>query len=111
MGTLSVAINSVPVQILESSFQESDAISAVSTLMFKVKDDSGANHYTKGHPVTITDSVNGLQYTGFVSAAIENRESPNAPIITAIGWRENHYHPENPPSAGPPPQHNYHIYI
>ncbi len=107
MGTLSVAINSVPVQILESSFQESDAISAVSTLMFKVKDDSGANHYTKGQPVSITDSVNGLQYTGFVSAAIEDRVSPNTLIITDIGVRDNHYLAEKRTYDGPEAQNIY----
>ncbi len=107
MGTLSVAINSVPVQILESSFQESDAISAVSTLMFKVRDDSGSNHYTKGQPVSITDSVNGVQYTGFVSAAIEDRVSPNTLIITDIGVRDNHYLAEKRTYDGPEAQNIY----
>src|SRR5258708_815254 len=107
MGTLSVAINSVPVQILENSFQESDAISAVSTLMFKVKDDSGSNHYTKGQPVSITDSVNGVQYTGFVSAAIEDRVSPNTLIITDIGVRDNHYLAEKRTYDGPEAQNIY----
>src|SRR5258708_18695927 len=107
MGTLSVAINSVPVQILEKSFQETDAISTVSTLAFKVKDDSGSNHYTKGQPVSITDSVNGLQYTGFVSAAIEDRVSPNTLIITDIGVRDNHYLAEKRTYDGPEAQNIY----
>src|SRR5258708_2575124 len=107
MGTLSVAIAGTPVQVIESSFQESDAISSVSTLLFKVKDDSGSNHYTKGQPVSITDSVNGLQYTGFVSAAIEDRVSPNTLIITDIGVRDNHYLAEKRTYDGPEAQNIY----
>src|SRR5258708_2431145 len=107
MGTLRVAIAGTPVQVIESSFQESDAISSVSTLLFKVKDDSGSNHYTKGQPVSITDSVNGLQYTGFVSAAIEDRVSPNTLIITDIGVRDNHYLAEKRTYDGPEAQNIY----
>src|SRR5258708_11510231 len=107
MGTLSVAINSVAVNILENSFQETDAISTVSTLAFKIRDDSGSNHYTKGQPVSITDSVNDLQYTGFVSAAIEDRVSPNTLIITDIGVRDNHYLAEKRTYDGPEAQHIY----
>src|SRR5258708_9264170 len=107
MGTLRVAIAGTPVQVIESSFQETDAISTVSTLCFKLKDDRGANHYTKGQPVSITDSVNGLQYTGFVSAAIEDRVSPNTLIITDIGVRDNHYLAEKRTYDGPEAQNIY----
>src|SRR5260221_3072914 len=107
MGTLTVSINSVAVNILENSFQETDAISTVSTLAFKVRDDSGANHYTKGQPVSITDSANGLQCTGFVSAAIEDRVSPNTLIITDIGVRDNHYLAEKRTYDGPEAQNIY----
>src|SRR5260221_905129 len=107
MGTLSVAIAGTPVNVQEGSFQEDDSISAVSTLMFKVEDSTGSNHYTKGQPVSITDSVNGLQYTGFVSAAIEDRVSPNTLIITDIGVRDNHYLAEKRTYDGPEAQNIY----
>jgi len=101
MGTLSVAINSVPVQVKEGSFQEDDSINAVSTLAFKVRDDAGTSHFSKGQPVSVTDSVTGLSYTGFVSAAIEDRVSPNTLIITDIGARDNHYLAEKRTYDGP----------
>lgn len=91
MGALTVSINNVAVQVIEGSFQETDSISSVSTVLFKVRDDSGLNHYTKGMPVSITDSITGLTFTGFVAQAIEDRVSPNTLIITDIGVRDNHY--------------------
>lgn len=101
MGTLSVAINSIPVQVKEGSFAEDDSINAVSTLAFKVKDDAGTSHFSKGQPVSVTDSVSGVSYTGFVSAAIEDRVSPNTLIVTDIGARDNHYLAEKRTYDGP----------
>lgn len=85
-----VQINGVSVQVLEGSFQATDAISTVSTVMFKVRDDLGTSHFTKGMPVSISSVQHGLSYTGFVSAAVEDRVSPNTLIFTDIGARDNH---------------------
>src|SRR5258708_30593400 len=98
MGTLSVAINSVPVQILESSFQESDAISAVSTLMFKVKDDSGANHYTKGQPVRdrkstrLNSSHQIISYAVFCLKKKNSHYQPYCPAVPILDARRPYLH-------------------
>jgi hypothetical protein len=101
MGTLDVKIASTSVQVYEGSFDMDDSIKQASTLMFRVRDDSGANHYTKGQPVSITDSVNGVLYTGFVATAIEDRESPAILIKTDTGVRDNHYLVEKRTYDGP----------
>jgi hypothetical protein len=101
MGSLTVSINSNPVNIFEGSFGEDDSINSVSTLTFRVRDDGGTNHYTKGQPVSVTDSVSGLSYTGFITTAIEDRVSPSTLIKTDIGVRDNHYLAEKRTYDGP----------
>src|SRR3954462_14601595 len=101
MGTTTVSIASNPVQIYEGSYQLDDSISSVSTLTVDIRDDTGSNHYTKGQPVGVADSVNGVQYTGFVSAAVEDRVSPNPLIKTQMGARDNHYLAEKRTYDGP----------
>src|SRR5258708_23884438 len=89
-----VQINSVSVQVIEGSFQASDVINSVSTVIFRVRDDLGTSHFTKGMPVSISSVQHGLSYTGFVSAAVEDRVSPNVLIYTHIGARDNHTLPQ-----------------
>lgn len=90
-----VEINGVSVMALEGSFQEDDSISSVSTVSFIVRDDAGTSHFTKGMPVSISSVQNGLLYTGFVTAAVEDRVSPQTLIKTSIGARDNHTLAEN----------------
>jgi len=96
-----ITINSIPVEVLEGSFQEDDSISSVSTVSFIVRDDAGTNHFTKGMPVSISSDENGLLYTGFVSAAVEDRVSPQTLIKTSVGARDNHSIAERRTYDGP----------
>src|SRR5260221_1781639 len=85
-----VQINSISVQVIEGTCQASDAITSVTTVIFRVRDDLGTSHFTKGMPVSISSVQHGLLYTGFVTAAVEDRVSPNVLIYTDIGARDNH---------------------
>jgi hypothetical protein len=91
MGSITVSIASNQVSVYEGSFELDDSINNPSTIMFRVRDDAGTSHFTKGQPVSITDSVSGLQFTGFVTAAVEDRVSPQTLIKTDISGRDNTY--------------------
>jgi hypothetical protein len=98
---LTVTIDGNPVSIYEGSYELDDSVKQASTVMFKIRDDSGSNHYTKGQPIKVVDSINGPQYTGFISTAMEDRESPNPLMKTDVGGRDNHYLIEKRTYDGP----------
>ncbi len=91
MGTLSATVGGSSVNIVESSFQMSPAVGQRSTCQFSIKDDTGLNHYTNNQPVTVTDSVFGLQFAGFIDQPDEDKLIPNPTIITAATVKDNHY--------------------
>jgi len=91
MGTLSATIGGNSVNIEETSFAMSPAIGQRSTCQFSVKDDTGLQHYTNNQPVTVTDSVFGLQFAGYIDKPDEDKLIPNATIITAATVKDNHY--------------------
>lgn len=90
-GQVTVSISGTPLLIYEGTFEIDDSVKQASTFMAKIRDDAGTNHFTKGQPVSIVDSTHGLLYTGFVSTAVEDRESPQTLIKTDLGARDNHY--------------------
>jgi len=91
MGILSATIGGNSVNIEETSFQMSPAIGQRSTCQFSVKDDTGLQHYVNNQPVTVTDSVFGLQFAGYIDKPDEDKLIPNATIITAATVKDNHY--------------------
>lgn len=91
MGTMSVVISGTSVMVLESSFEIDESISATGTARFTVRDDTGSFHWTDGQPVTITDSVTGLAYSGFVATSIEDRQSPNPLLFSQVTSIDNSY--------------------
>ncbi len=100
-GKVTVSISGTPLLIYEGTFEIDDSVKQASTFMAKIRDDAGTSHFTKGQPVSITDSAHGLLYTGFVTTAVEDRESPQTLIKTDLGARDNHYLVEKRTYDGP----------
>lgn len=98
---VSVTIAGSPVMVLEGSFEIDDAINSVSTCMFTVRDDTGLNHYKKRQKITITDSIRGLYYTGYINAVVEDNVRPQALIFSKVSVRDNHSIPEQRTYQGP----------
>jgi len=100
-GKVNVSISGTPLLIYEGTFEIDDSVKQASTFMAKIRDDAGTSHFTKGQPVSIVDSAHGLLYTGFVTTAVEDRESPQTLIKTDLGARDNHYLVEKRTYDGP----------
>jgi hypothetical protein len=98
---VTVSIAGFPVMIVEGSFEIDDQINAVSTCSLIVRDDGGTNHYHKNQPISITDSIRGLYYTGFINSVAENNIRPQTLIKSTVQCRDNHTVPERRTYQGP----------
>lgn len=78
MGTLTTTIGGTSVSILTGSLQIPRVLGSRSVASFVVNDATHAFHMTSGMPVTISDSVYGLLYAGFVDTPTENNLDPTA---------------------------------
>lgn len=78
MSTLTATIGGTSVSILAGSLQIPRVLGTRSVASFTVNDSAGAFHMTSGMPVTLTDSVYGLLYTGYVDTPTENNLDPTA---------------------------------
>jgi hypothetical protein len=98
---VTVSISGTAVEIIEGSFEIDDAINSVSTCMFSIRDTTGSNHYKKSQPISITDSIRGLYYTGFIATVVEDNVRPQTLIISKVSGRDNHTIPERRTFQGP----------
>ncbi len=92
--SLATAIAGTSVSIKDGSLQIEDTADFRSIATFAVEDPSGNNHFQSKAPVSITDSVNGLLFAGFLDQGDENKLVPNPDIITATTFMDNHYLPD-----------------
>lgn len=96
-----ISIAGTPILWVDGSFEIDDSVNTVSTCMFKVRDDSGANHYLKSQQITISDSVKGTVYTGFINGVDEQNYRPNTLIVSSVTVVDNHYLAEKRTYPGP----------
>lgn len=89
--SLSVVIAGVTVSIKHGSFKFTDNTNYLSTCSFDVLDATGLSHFRNGMPVTVTDSIKGLVFSGFVDLGDEDNLIPNDMIATTVTCKDNHY--------------------
>ncbi len=92
--SLATAIAGTSVSIKDGSLQIEDTADFRSIATFAVEDPTGNNHYQSKAPVSITDSINGLLFAGFLDQGDENKLVPNPDIVTASTCMDNHYLPD-----------------
>jgi hypothetical protein len=102
MTGVQISVAGSAVQVLQGTWNVDDAINSISTCSFTVVDASGSASFTRGMQVSITDSVKGLIYTGFVSTAQRTRAaSPNVLVFAQVAVVDNHYLAEKRTYQGP----------
>lgn len=79
------------VMVREGSFEIDDSINQVSTCSFKIRDDTGTNHFVKGQQVRVNDHLNGLMFSGIINTSEEENIRPNALIFSKVDCQDNHY--------------------
>lgn len=67
MSTLSVKINNQAVTVVEKSLKMSNKVNDKLSCSFTVRDDTGTLIFQKMQPVTVTDSAQGVLFSGFVN--------------------------------------------
>ncbi len=107
MAGVTVSISGTSVQVLEGSFEIDDQINAVSTCMFTVRDDTGLAMYVKGQPVSVTDSVKGVLFTGYIATVDRENKRPNALIFSKIACTDQHQLAANRTYSGPEYMNEY----
>src|SRR6266536_6407180 len=107
MAGVTVSISGTSVQVLEGSFEIDDQINAVSTCMFTVRDDTGLAMYVKGQPVSVTDSVKGVLFTGYIATVDRENKRPNALIFSKIDCTDQHQLAANRTYSGPEYMNEY----
>src|SRR5712692_5305025 len=95
MSILSISIAGTTITgtttyIREGTFELDDQIDQRTTCKFTVFDATGTQHYTKGQPVVVSDSVLGVLFTGFVNGSAETNLYPNPGIESQIDCIDNH---------------------
>lgn len=73
--SLTCSISGVSVSV--QSFQRPDKIDQHTTLTVVVRDDTGVASYSKGQPISLSDSILGSLFTGYVSQAHLQNLYPN----------------------------------
>lgn len=91
MGTLTTTISGTAVAVLEGSIKTHDTLDQASTLSFAVLDSFGSVVYQPGQQVSITDSVLGLIYAGYIHTAKKRNVTPNTTNIIDIDCIDQHY--------------------
>lgn len=87
--TISATIGGVSVTVIEGSYKFDDTVDLRDTLEFTVHDATGLVIYQVGQPVTLTDSVNGFTFAGFVKDAKETNITPNVDNLFDITCADN----------------------
>jgi hypothetical protein len=96
MGLLSCTIGGVAVLIKNGSFSVSGQIETRSTMTITIEDPIGTPSFQPRQPVVLSDSVQGILFSGYVSTSKPNRVAPSTAgasptiehIVTVIN---NHY--------------------
>lgn len=86
-----VSVAGSPVPIFNNSCSVTDTLDGRSTATFTVLDSTGQLHFVYGMQVTITDSVLGLVFSGYVSDATETNYPPNAMVESVVNCIDQHY--------------------
>src|SRR6266851_1278393 len=92
IGPTTIGPSSYPtVTIRDNSLKISDALDQRSIASFTIFDANGTLHFVFGQQVTITDSVLGLRYTGYVYNSTEVNLPPNAAIESTVNCIDQHW--------------------
>jgi hypothetical protein len=76
---------------MEGSLSIADTLDQRSTCTFVVIDPTGTQHYQPGQPVLVTDSVNGLLFSGYIDNSQERNLYPQPHILSTIQCIDQHY--------------------
>lgn len=89
--TLTVTIATNPVTLQEGSLELDLQINSRSTCKFNVVDSTGVLHILNGQQLTVTDSILGLLFAGFIDTSEEDNQSPSSTNIIQVTAKDNHY--------------------
>ncbi len=88
---MTATIGGASVDILEQTWQLSDKVDEQSRCSFTVLDPTGNASFSKGQPVVLTDSVQGVLYKGYVNKPKAVKMPPNAHRMWSIDCIDNVY--------------------
>src|SRR5207245_2827636 len=89
---LTITVGSNTVSLLEGTAPNiHDTLDQRSQASFKVYDSTGTLHFSYGQAVTITDSVAGLLFSGYVNDSTETNLPPNAANTILVNCFDQHY--------------------
>ncbi len=91
MSTISCTISGVSVEVLNNSFTLTDPLEQDTVLTLTVIDSTGTADFTRGQPVTFTDTVPGISYVGYVNSSAPVKPGLVAALVehfvTCMGTR------------------------
>ncbi len=89
--SIALAVGGVSYSLKYGSLRIEDSINMRSLCDFTIEDAPGTARLTHGMPVTVTDSINGLLFAGFVDQPDEHNLYPNAHNEIAVTCMDMHY--------------------
>lgn len=89
---LTCLVSNTAIPVLDQTLQLADALDNRSILSVTGKDTAGTLSFVRGQPLQLSDSTNGLLYTGYVNSDKLTKVGPPTPELQhAMTFMDNHY--------------------
>ena len=88
---LTASIGGTIYLVKNGSYQLSDKVDTRSTVSLIIRDDAGSYIFQFGQPITITDALEGVKFTGFIQKSTDTKIAAQPTIWHSLDCMDNHF--------------------